>query len=211
MQQIRVFYNKVGRLKFVSHLDLNRFFIRVLRKSGLNCYYSEGFNKRLHINFALPLSLGFESENDAVDFKELDDLPLETVAQKIKAVMPQGLEFVGVSNPVHKTGEIAFAKYSLFFENAQIAKELEDFLSKDSIEIEKTGKKGKITALDLKPHIHNPQITQNQNGTLFELFLPAGTPLNINPSLLLSAFDGGKNYCNVTRKGLCLSDFSPFC
>lgn len=211
MQQVRIFYNKVGRLKFVSHLDLNRFFIRLLRKSGLNCYYSEGFNKRLHINFALPLSLGYESENDAVDFKELDDLALGVIAQKIKAVMPQGLEFVSAAAPVHKTGEIAFAEYGLFFEDAFIFDELTAFLSKKSIPVEKTGKKGKVTAIDLKPHIHDPKIIKETNGTRLTLYLPAGSTLNINPNLLLSAFDGGKTYCEITRKGLYLSDFSPFC
>lgn len=211
MQQVRVFYNKVRRLKFVSHLDLNRFFIRILRKSGLNCYYSEGFNKRLHINFALPLSLGFESENDAVDFKELDDLPLEVIAEKIKAVMPPDLEFVRAAVPVHKTGEIAYAQYRLFFENARIKNELNDFLSKESIQVEKTGKKGKVATVDIKPHIHNPQITEDTNGTELVLYLPAGSPLTINPNLLLGAYDGGKTDCEITRKGLYLSDFSPFC
>ena len=69
MRSVRVFYRKNGPLRFVSHLDMSRLVTRMLRRTGLEVWYTEGFNSRLYINFALPLSLGFTSNYECFDFK----------------------------------------------------------------------------------------------------------------------------------------------
>ncbi len=68
MKNVRVFYSKKGRMKFISHLDMNRFMTRMILKSGLPVWYTEGFNPRPYLTFALPLSLGFESEKGQAFF-----------------------------------------------------------------------------------------------------------------------------------------------
>ena len=60
-------------MRFVSHLDMNRFMTRVIRKTNIPVWYTQGFNSRLYIAFALPLSLGFESDYEAMDLKITDD------------------------------------------------------------------------------------------------------------------------------------------
>ena len=62
MRNVRLFYKKLGNMKFVSHLDMSRFIIKVIRMSKIPVWYSEGFNPHPYITFALPLSLGFESD-----------------------------------------------------------------------------------------------------------------------------------------------------
>ena len=52
MRTVRVFYKKLGRLKFISHLDMNRFMLRALRLSGLPVWYTEGFNPHPYATFA---------------------------------------------------------------------------------------------------------------------------------------------------------------
>ena len=37
-------FGKTSRLRFVSHLDLQRFFQRALNRTGLPIAYSQGFN-----------------------------------------------------------------------------------------------------------------------------------------------------------------------
>ena len=73
MRNVRIIYKKKSLLKFISHLDMNRFMTRVLRRTDIPFWYTEGFNTHLYINFALPLSLGFESDYEIMDLKITDD------------------------------------------------------------------------------------------------------------------------------------------
>ena len=59
--RVRAIFEKTGRSKYISHLDLNRCMLRTFRRSGLPIWYTEGFNPHLYYAFALALSLGFES------------------------------------------------------------------------------------------------------------------------------------------------------
>ena len=74
LRNVRIFYEKKGRMKFVSHLDMNRFMSRLIAKSKIPVWYTEGFNSHIYINFALPLSLGFESDYEVLNVlpKKLD-------------------------------------------------------------------------------------------------------------------------------------------
>ena len=68
MLKIRTVYEKRGRAKYISHLDLNRCMQRTIRRAGLPIWYSEGFNPRMYLMFPLALSLGFESVCEVMDF-----------------------------------------------------------------------------------------------------------------------------------------------
>ncbi|MDR3225186.1 MAG: TIGR03936 family radical SAM-associated protein [Clostridiales Family XIII bacterium] len=54
-------FMKLGRMAYISHLDLQRAMLRGLRSVGLTPLYSQGFNPHPKLSLALPLSLGFES------------------------------------------------------------------------------------------------------------------------------------------------------
>ena len=57
MIDVRTVFEKKGRAKYISHLDLNRFMMRAFRRSGLPIWYTEGFNPHPYATFALALSL----------------------------------------------------------------------------------------------------------------------------------------------------------
>ena len=73
LKNVRLFFKKDGPLRFVSHLDMNRVMTRILRLSKVPVWYTEGFNPHPYITFALPLSLGFSSEYEVMDFRLDDD------------------------------------------------------------------------------------------------------------------------------------------
>ncbi len=210
MENVRVFYKKKDRMKFVSHLDITRFMIRMLRKAEIPVWYTEGFNKHPYINFALPLSLGFESNLEAMDFKLTSDMSAKEVFDRLSAVLPSGIELIKVSEPKLKPKEIKYAEYFVLFEGDQ-TKELTSFLLKSEIKVIKKGKKGKETEIDLKPHIIKNEITLVNEDTLLKLVLPAGSELNINPQLLINEFLVGKDIVvTVTRNNLLTKDFNSF-
>ena len=213
MKNVRLFYTKTGRMKFLSQLDMNRLMTRVIRKSGLPVWYTEGFNQHIYINYAVPLSLGFEGLYEIMDIRLTDDEPApENIVKQLNSAAPDGIKFLRAAEPVKPTVEIAFAEYELVFpdEGDGIYKDLREFLSQKSVVCLKKDKKGRLKEFDIIPKIKKTEISENGA----RLILSAGNEGNLNPSLLLSAFfeNTGRNpaFCVVRRLMLFDSKLNPF-
>ena len=213
MKSVRIFYTKTGRMKFVSHLDMNRLMIRVIRKSGIPVWYTEGFNRHIYINYAVPLSLGFEGVYEVMDIRLTDDsFSFEETVSRLNAAAPEGIEFLRAEEPVLPTVDIAFAEYELTFdpENAPLYDKLKEFLSKESVICQKKDKKGRIKEFDIIPKIKRAEFA----GDKVLLVLSAGNEGNLNPSLVLNAFfeqtDTAPIFCKVKRLMLFDKDLKPF-
>lgn len=189
MRNVRVFYRKHSALRFVSHLDMNRFMPKIIRKTNIPVWYTEGFNSHIYLNFALPLSLGFESDYEVMDFKVTDDNYWnEQIKQELKAVMPTSIDIIDVCEPIFKVGEIAFAQFIIDFEDGEeYLSTLNEFLSQPSITVFKKTKKGAMKQMELADKIKSFEINSNSNTNL-KIVLSAGND-NVNPTLLLNAFE----------------------
>ena len=213
MRNVRLFYTKTGRMKFLSQLDMNRLMTRVIRKSGLPVWYTEGFNQHIYINYAVPLSLGFEGLYEIMDIRITDDEPApENIVKQLNSAAPDGIKFLRAAEPVKPTVEIAFAEYELVFpdEGDDIYRDLREFLSQKSVVCLKKDKKGRLKEFDIIPKIRKTEITENGA----RLILSAGNEGNLNPSLLLSAFfeNTGREpvFCEVKRLMLFDRELKPF-
>ena len=213
MKDVRIYFQKLGRMKFISHLDLQRFMIRMIRMSGIPVWYSEGFNPHPYVTFALPLSLGFESTYDVLDLRfDDEDYPLSKALEKLRAVMPEGINLIGIGEPQMKVGKIAWARYQIDYDglSKNIQDELIAFFSQSEILTEKRSKKGKINTVDLAPSIKNAEVTDRG----IELVLAAGGSDNLNPKLLLEAFEKANNtklpYATVVRTMLYDAEMNEF-
>lgn len=201
LRSVRVFFSKKGRMKFASHLDMNRLMTRIIRRSGVPIWYTEGFNQHPYITFALPLSLGFTSEYEIMDIRIVDDeFSNEMVKAAIQEVFPEDLAVISVEDAVMKTGEVAFAEFLITFEEGDkaFAEALNRFLSQESIITEKKTKKGKMKEIDMAPCINSFSVIDGETVQL-NIVLAAGGENNLNPTLLLAAF-GETPYYTVCRK-----------
>ena len=187
MKTVRIFFEKKGRLKFVSHLDMTRFMARLLAKSKIPVWYTEGFNQHIYMNFALPLSLGFEGLYEILEIRLTDDsYDLNECLNALKKVSPPDIDFISVDEPLTAMKDIGFATFRIDFDeiDQSLAESLKDFFESDSVICQKVGKKGKIKEFDIIPKIHSYEINQNM---LF-LCLTAGNEDNLNPTLVMDAF-----------------------
>ncbi len=188
-------------MKFVSHLDMNRYFTRLIRVSKIPAWHTEGFNQHIYLTFALPLSLGMTTDYDVVDIKITDDnFSDEKIVAALNAHAADGLSIISAAPIVMKTTELTFAKYSLYFsdENPQLISKFEKMLRGNVIIAKKKGKKGKITELNLADKIKSINIKSTTNELFVEVVLPAGNVENINPNLFLDAFcDAGNDRLSV--------------
>ncbi|MEG1886985.1 MAG: TIGR03936 family radical SAM-associated protein, partial [Oscillospiraceae bacterium] len=203
-------------MKFVSHLDMNRYMSRIIKLARIPVWFTEGFNPHIYITFALPLSLGFDSECECVDFKIIqDDFDDKKIIDAINAVATGGIEFFKVGEPQMKPSAIQYAEYNIEFdcEAAQISRFLE-FLKNEHIIVSKKGKKGKITEIDMAEKIKSVNIFEDGIITTVKMILPAGSTENFNPNLLTMAFETEFNTAlpphSFIRKALFDADMQEF-
>lgn len=218
MKSVRVWFKKDCECRYISHLDLNRCMLRALHKSKLPVWHTEGFNPHPFATFPLPLSLGFRGVNECMDVKlEDDNYSFEEIIKKLNECLPRGIQVFDVTEPVMKAGKIAFAEFSIKLncENANttvIAEKLTKFLTLDKIEIEKRSKKG-LKTVDIKQGIKSYKIEEKFDFVLLDVILSAGSSDNVNPNLLIFAFE---NYsaltvdADITRIDLYNSDMELF-
>lgn len=189
MKNVRIFYTKCGRMKFISHLDMTRFMTRMLRKAGLPIWYTEGFHPHAYITFALPLSLGFESQYEIMDIRlEDDNFPIDSVCEKLNAVFPEYVRAFDAAEPEQKVGKIGFAEFKISFsDNGELREELGDFLKREQILCKKKTKSGALKEIDLAVKMQNISLGGEVN-TELTVLLPAGGQENINPELICNSF-----------------------
>lgn len=189
MHDVRLLFKKQGRAKYISHLDMNRLLPRVLKRSKLPVWFTEGFNPHAYLTFALPLSLGYTSEYDIVDFRITDDdMSNEAVMQALKSALPDSIVPIEVINPVMKTKEIRFAQ---FFVDVECDEDNYNLLMREinaeSIIVTKKTKKGGEKQFDVTQFINKRDIVKTDFGARVELILTAGNEDNINPQIIFDA------------------------
>ena len=215
MKNVRLFYKKGGRMRFISHLDMTRFMARAIRRAQLPVWYTEGFNPHLYMTFALPLSLGFESDYDVLDIRILDDnYDISVLPEKLNAVCPPYIEFIDVAEPIKKAGDVAAASFDILFDDGEeIKNSLNEFLNRDSIKVLKKTKKGGIKEIEVGDKIKSFDLADKDGNTLLKITLPAGSVENLNPELFLNKFfeESGKYFCySVNRTAILDLDGNPF-
>ena len=216
MQRVRATFEKKGRAKYISHLDLNRCMLRTFRRSGLPIWYTEGFHSHPYYSFALALSLGFESSCEILDFNLNEDIPFDEIKDRLNAVMPEGMRIVKVADQKQKITAIAKAEYSfsLTAEDADgLYSAVRALLEQPQILIEKKTKKG-LKEVDIKPEMEVVSCEKTDNSVDMVMRLPAGTQTNYNPSLFIEALrrttDIGFDAEKIRRTAILCADNSDF-
>ena len=191
-------------MRFISHLDMTRFMSRLIRRAELPVWYTEGFNPHLYMTFALPLSLGFESEYEIVDIRLLDDsYDISTLPQKLNSVCPPYIQFFDATEPIKKAGDVSAAEFSILFDdNGEVAENLSKFLSRGSIVVLKKTKKGGEKEIEVGDKIKSFSFKTLNGNTVLNIVLPAGSTENLNPELFLNKFfeENGKYYCYTVKR-----------
>ena len=224
MINVRVFYHKTGRAKYISHLDIMRCMQRTVVRAGLPVWYTEGFNPHIYLTFSLPLSLGYESESEVMDFRLVDDgYPLDEVTIRLNRSLPPDIRVVRTASPVNKPEGIAAAVYEIKASvprcsGSALAKAFRAFMEQKEILVEKRAKKGArkiMKEVDIRPLCELLSCEEDGANLLIRLKTAAGIQTNLNPALLLDAFSAYlQAECpsySVCRKSLLLADGTDFC
>ncbi len=211
MKTVRIVFEKRGRAKYISHLDLTRTMTRVVRRAAIPLWYTEGFNRHPYLTFAAPLSLGFEGVRETMDLRLEEDMDYGALVERLNAAMPEGLRAVSAAEAIRKPGELAAASYELAFDCPE--ERLVALLGRPEILVEKKTKKKTVKTIDIRPAFANASVTSQGEGAVMHVTLPCSSAETVNPGLLLCALNGEGEHpcrCRVLRLELLTSDGTPF-
>ncbi|KUK45881.1 MAG: hypothetical protein XD73_1243 [Anaerolinea thermophila] len=165
--RIRVLYTKGDSLRFTGHLDMQRLWERLLRRSNLPVRYSQGFHPRARMNLASALPLGFVSDAELLDFWMNEPLPIKEIRSRLSDAAPPGLEIKEVSQAALSEDalqvQMTASEFEVEFFDPQDAealnKKVDDFLSQDTI-MRRRRKK----VYDLRPLVIEINVINLENG-----------------------------------------------
>lgn len=82
-------------LRYLSHLDLLRFFQRALRRARLPVDYSRGFNPRVRLSLAVPLPVGVTAADEYADLYLREKVSPAHFLELLQRQLPVGLAVTG--------------------------------------------------------------------------------------------------------------------
>lgn len=193
--KVRIKFRKYGALRFIGHLDVMRFFQKVMRRAQIPIAFTSGYSPHMIMSFASPLGIGLTSDGEYFDIELAESISSEEAVQRMNAVTAEGIEFVSfrqIAEEKKMTGMaiVAAADYlagmSTSEEPACLKKygaAITAFLEQPRIVVLKQTKRSE-QEVDIRPLIY--QMDLRENGVYLKL--AAGSVQNLKPELVMSAF-----------------------
>jgi radical SAM family uncharacterized protein/radical SAM-linked protein len=94
----RLRYTKLGRVAYLSHLDLVRHLPRIFRRAGLEIAYSAGFHPHPDLSYGPALGLGIPSLGEILDVRLIDELAPDELLRRLNRVSLEGIAFTGAAS-----------------------------------------------------------------------------------------------------------------
>ncbi len=160
-------FSKLGPVRFVSHLDMQRLFQRAFRRADLPLAYSQGFNPHPLLSFATALSVGYTSDGEYFDVTLSEHVSPEAFRERVNAVLPEGVriidavdagEFKASLTPLMRSADYrAVLAFEAPVERARLAAAVGELLGGPIVVDKKT--KGGVKPVDIRPMLISMKLT----------------------------------------------------
>ena len=182
---VRAVFEKKGAAVYFSHLDLSRTAARALRRSGMDIWMTKGFTPRPHLVFTPPLSLGYMSECEVMDFRLNLGAELDTAA--LKKAFPEALKIKEVYYPENKIKEIAYARWRITVDTAASARDIAELFSKPLVLLKKT--KRSEQEVDITAFIRSLECTKTGDTVTITTVLDCSSDSTLSPAYLIQGIE----------------------
>ncbi|MGN1098094.1 MAG: TIGR03936 family radical SAM-associated protein [Clostridia bacterium] len=200
MFDYHLIYEKTDNAKYISHLDFVRTYNRTMRRAKLPVAFSEGFNPHPLLGFALPLSVGYTSECELLEFRLTEELEENEIKERLNAVIPMGIKILSVHKGKSRMKKLRYALYLVYPE--RLPDSVDGFMSLSEIVIDKKTKSG-VKDTDIRRDIVEIRLLPDH----MEMVLSAGSDKNLKPDVVVKAmnkyiegYDSGD--CEYHRKAI---------
>ena len=197
--KIRIKFRKWGSMKFIGHLDMMRYFQKVMRRADVDIRYSEGFSPHQIMSFAAPLGVGITSDGEYFDIEVHSTKSSEEMIADMNKTMVDGVEITGYvalpDNAKTAMSIVAAADYVLSYkEGYEVPFSVEEwkshvaelFKNQKAFTIIKKTKKSE-REVDLKPLVYAFDVIEEDGKPAFYINVSTGSVDNIKPELLLAS------------------------
>ena len=189
-------YTKEGYIRYISHLDTAQLFRRAFSRINVRLKHSEGFNPHPKLSFMQPLSLGYSSVGEYLEFETLHPQDLDELKDKLNGTMPKGVSILAI-RPEDGKKAISARVYSASYE-VQLKEvgdfetfkaEMDNFLAQPEILRERKQKTGKMVTQDIRPMVLAVEMTSPEEGTVvLNLRVASGSNSTLNPEVFVKCF-----------------------
>ena len=221
MPDQRISFSKTGRARYISHLDLMRTFQRAFLRAGVPIRHTEGFNPHAYVSIPLPLSVGYSSECEIMEFGLMGEVPLSEVPWRLTRTLPEGITVHRCYDAARPFKELCYVNYIITLEyeaGTPVGAEnaIRALLSRDALVVTKKSKKAKSgeTQVDLIPLIHRFNLECQSDTLTLDAVVQAQNP-GLNPALILEAIgrecpQAAPDYVSYHRKRVLDQEFQPY-
>ncbi|MDY6862312.1 MAG: TIGR03936 family radical SAM-associated protein, partial [Thermodesulfobacteriota bacterium] len=118
-KKVRIFYEKRGKAKFLSHLEIMGIFHRAIKKAGIEVIYSKGFHPLPRFSFSQALPVGIESNCEYFDIRLSATEDIKRVEEKMNRCLIKGIKIISVTKigfAKMQRSDIVY-KYLIFLDN----------------------------------------------------------------------------------------------
>ncbi len=188
----RIKFRKYGAMKFIGHLDVMRFFQKVMRRADIPIAFTGGYSPHMIMSFANPLGVGVTSDGEYFDIELVEAIDMEEAVKRMNAVMVEGIDVVNmvqISDEKKRTGMsiVAAADYVSTLRHGQFPadwkEKAEGFMAQPEISILKKTKKSEKET-DIKPMIYKFGV--QDDGVFMQV--ATGSVENLKPEVVMQAF-----------------------
>lgn len=214
-QRLRVWFRKGERVRYISHLDVLRFWERAIRRAELPLSYSQGFTPHPKIAFAGPLPLGFVGEAEIMDVTLDERVSVAEFRERVGSETSEDLavvriEEVPLSSPSPQA-TLALADYRVDLVDApptRAAAVSSEFLALLDFPWTEE-KKEKTRSYNLRDAVVTLTAAPCEGGTTLMMRLRADQEMMGRPEQVLAAIFPGVEHGVIVRTRLLLDEPSP--
>ena len=192
-------FSKQGYIKYISHLDMLRLFKRTFKRAGIPLDYSKGFNPHPRMSFAQPLSLGYTSKQELIEFYTYEETTRDDILSKLNEEFPEGISIHACGYIDGTQGSLAAAVssavYSVFLPDTldksldEINTYIESYLAKEAIiALKRMKKTKKLGEVDIRSKIRRIDAEDVNGNIVLKLDLDCGSASNLSPELVITTF-----------------------
>lgn len=185
----RLKFSKRDNLKYIGHLDLITIIQRTIKRGKIPIAYSQGFNPHQMTAFALPLSLGAQSDSEYLEIVITENMDVEQLKKIFNEHIIEGLKILEVVKL--ERYEASGAKllqrgtYEIILPKIQNLGELiDELMNQEEILVLKKTKKKTFKNTDIKGDIFD--LKKIDKNTL-TITISTGSQRNVKPDLVVEA------------------------
>lgn len=188
----RIKFRKYGALRFIGHLDVMRFFQKVMRRAEIPIAFTGGYSPHMIMSFASPLGIGLSSDGEYFDIELIEPVESEDAVRRMNEACVEGIEVVSIRQIAEEkkmTGMtiLAGADYLVSIKEEALPDGWQDqfriFMEQSEIRIVKQTKRSE-KEVDIRSMIWKWEI----RGDKIYLQVASGSAQNLKPDLVMEAF-----------------------